>query len=174
MRQAAFTAVELLCALTLSTALLVSVLGVTTLMMNRVRLADVANTEPEWLGRLEASLRWEFLNSTNLRLDGRSLSLVGYASRGKAGEATRLPVEIRYETVLLDDRTWLVRFEKELDELSNSPGKWELVAAGIDSFAMIIPAEKEPARLYSGPVPKLFEFTFTVDRSPYTLRYCQK
>ncbi len=154
MNNRGFTLLELLCALVLTSTLLVAVMGLTGVMARRAETLKAMSGKPDWKARIEQQIRWEFTNSRRFWQTPRELRLQGYPSRDRAtDQQNQRPVEIRYALETIDEVTWLTRTETALDLVTNQKPIHELICPHISRLEMALPDEIPVRAEHSGAVP---------------------
>jgi len=148
------TVIELMVALTLSTLLIVSVLGLLRNMKVHCRqLMRRADCQP-WEQLLAEQVRRDLANGRQLIVEPNHILITGYlGSAGASHSSTLQAAQVTYHVAHVDDRAYLLRDDRPLDELSNAVGSRQIVASGVESFRLILPDERSFDETYAGPVP---------------------
>ncbi|MCA9264566.1 MAG: hypothetical protein KDA60_11980 [Planctomycetales bacterium] len=158
-RCAAFTTIELLASLTLTSLLLVAVLGLVGLLAKgREELSQQATSNYPPIA-VESLLRDDLANSTQYELTVTELKLLGHAARWKASTVhTHRPTEIVYSVFqLADGDTWLRREEVLLDSESNKNRTVQLVMQGVTQIRFQLPGELVAVdEKRTGKIPRVF------------------
>ena len=151
----AFTTIELLVATGLSVLLMVGLLQVVAAVQR-----DMAEMQASKLNhgfdRFVDILRWDLAHARTVQQDKEHLTLVGYNSLdrrgfrlkdgfGDHGSNHHQPVRVTYRIKRIGSSEWLIRFQTDLDILSNRNTWSEPVCFGIDSFKLE-PVDVEPPR----------------------------
>lgn len=150
----AFSAVELLMALTLATILMGSVLGLLGVLAEKRRVLVERTDHVPWHDVLVEQLRHDLADARRFEVRDDRLRLLGYGAKDPATHrATHQPSEVLYETVSIGDHTWLVRTETDLGSRSQRNSRRELVCRGVTAMTVELPNETIKSSHRSGRVP---------------------
>ncbi len=141
-----------------------------TMALQQSALRARTDFEP-WHRPLAEQLRCDFANARSFELGSVSsadrsarsrdalaeeydqLVLTGYCSRSRSTfRPTHRPAKVTYRVETVDRRSWLVRYEEQLDSTSNANVHKELVCSGIAGIGMEMPGD-EQRELRSGTPP---------------------
>lgn len=149
-----FSAVELLMALTLATILMGAVLGLLGVLAEKRRVLVERTDHVAWHDALVEQLRQDLADARRFEVGADRLRLLGYGAKDPATHrALHQPSEVLYETVSIDDHTWLVRTETALDSRSQRNSRRELVCRGVTEMTIELPKEAIKSSRRSGRVP---------------------
>jgi len=150
----AFSAVELLTAMTLATILMGSVLGLLGILAEKQRVLVERTDHAPWQDVLVEQLRSDLADARRFEVRGNRLRLLGYGAKEPGTHRpTHQPAEVVYETVSIDDQTWLVRTETDLGSRSQRNSRRELVCRGVTEMTVTLPGESLKSSNRSGRVP---------------------
>ncbi len=166
----AFTAVELLVAITLATMLMAGILGLLTTLSSHCRqLARDSRGEP-WQAILAQLLRRDLANARHVVIAPHRIVLTGYlGTAGLRHDSTLRAAEVTYRLTPLGDIPCLLREERSLDSLSNALASRQLVATGISGFQCTMAGISQADGAYSGPLPGHCRIRFFADSSAVPL-----
>lgn len=130
-----FTAIELLVATTLASALLAAVAGVLG-SISAQRKALLEGEQPHaWEDRLEELVRQDFKSARRMAITSDQIRLVGYGGRDfYTLRPTLRPTEIVYSIEHTGFEYVLLRREIHLDDASNTNWREDLVCQGVRGF----------------------------------------
>jgi len=150
----AYTAVELLAALALASALMVAVLGtIRSMAAGRKALIESAPAMP-WRDQLVRRLHRDLDNSRQFECSAKRLRLVGYAGEDFAGgQPTFRPTEVIYRVIRVKGQPWLLRREVHLDSLSNKNSRTEYVCRGVSALQLENGGGTRPGKKGLRPLP---------------------
>lgn len=157
-----FTIIELLVALTLAAMLVLTVVGVVGRLAASQRIVTDADDEPTWLTALQDQLRTDFANARRFDLKPDELTIWGHGGRRYPdARITLRPAVIRYAIVTEQERGWMMREERLLDEPSARKYR-NIVCRGIIGFRFIHPDGRE-ATEESGTISRPLTIRFVSD-----------
>jgi prepilin-type N-terminal cleavage/methylation domain-containing protein len=170
-----FTFLELLCALVLSTLLLSSVLGLVGLLSRRTQALRADDTTQFWRHRFESQLRFDLGNARQFRQAPTELRILGFGSRDPlTDKATNRPVETSYTIETIGQEPWLIRRERQLDDITNREPKVAAICPGVKSIVVKLPEDTRPEPTRSGFIPKRMQIVFeTSDSHSIEILFCR-
>ena len=137
----AFTLVELLASMVLTTVLMLAIFQVlaSVARQGRAMAATARTTVTPWQTDLVSAIRWDLVNANSLTADGNQLIVQGHGSLDRATLTRRhAPVEVSYTSRRISGRNWLVRRETS----AGASGWSALVCSDVEQFE-IRPANPE-------------------------------
>jgi len=145
---------ELIIALTLSSFLMVAVLGVLSSLTQQRTVLFERRAPASWRQQLKEQLHRDLANARRMTVRPAELRLIGYGGRDFAtGAPTFRPTEVVYAVHEVGNQQWLMRWEIHLDELTNQNVRGELVCSGVTAIdLMSLDDDDEPA-FPDEPVP---------------------
>jgi len=145
---------ELIIALTLSSLLMVAVLGVLNSLSRQRSVLLERRAPASWRQQLKEQLHRDFANARRVSNRPDELRLIGYGGRDFAtGKPTHRPTEVVYAVHDVGDQHWLMRWEIHLDELTNQNVGGELVCAGVTAIDLLSLDDQEEPTFPDEPEP---------------------
>ena len=166
----AFTIIEVLCALILSAALMVAMLGVVAGMGRRADVLTEESKQPAAL--FEELLQADIANSQRISLSANQLVLTGYLSRNRqSGKLIGKPADVTYELLETKNNRILQRREHLLGQLSNVPDGRNLALANFGRFEVKLAGDATHRESYAGPTPRQFAILVTTSNQQHTFTF---
>lgn len=171
MSHKAFTLIELLASLVLTSLLMVAVSNLLGIVGRRTEAILLNSSDDYWKDVFIERLRWELDNTHTWRMSPKILQLTGYLSVDRRKhQATMTEATVTYQVVEDGKRSWLLRTFQERHSLNNLPPVKELICQSVQRFQLFLPSSGEPLDQMSGTLPKSFELRFLDARGAEIIR----
>jgi prepilin-type N-terminal cleavage/methylation domain-containing protein len=144
-RRAAFTLLELMLATVVLSVLLIGVFAVVSNLGASAAVAAGSKSgkpplvEPAAIDAWVRVLRDDLSNAAEVELTpANTMTLLGYGALADDDRRRTLqPVKIVHSLQVVDGRTWLVRRQDDLDELTNQNTRRDLICSGLLRFQVV-------------------------------------
>ena len=160
MKRSAFTLVELLAGLLLTSLLLVAVANLLGIVGRRTQVLLDKLPDQTWQDVAMTKLRWDMDNAKSWELSPKRLKLSGFLWSDRVRRRpTQTSAVVVYDIRTVAGKTWLTRTCHEVNSLNNAPPTKELICGGLDRFQVLMQGMSQPVENISGSVPKCFQLS---------------